>query len=308
MDNLWLYSTLRNYMRNILLSIFFILYACASLLAQTQGEKEARSAAKERDMIEVLRGAPLTINLDYDEEDEEDEEDIYVRKKREKRNVFFGAKTKKGFARTGYRGNQTLELFHYLKEDPDPDPYLRDFYWFDFKTKQIKNSKNFNKKYGGVLHGPYKKSKDDQVLEEGMYFFGVKHGRWVYHDRNDILINKEKYFKGWPRDSEIAYYDEERTKVKEVVPIEYGVKEGYYYHFYENGQLAVSGEYKFGIKVGHWVEYYPERRRRKKVIQYAIDPFDRTFTPYISKEWDTNGRLIFDHENRQQALEKAGYL
>jgi hypothetical protein len=139
--------------------------------------------------------------FDMDSEEEE-EEDIWVRKEKVKRNVFYGEKTKRGFTRSGYRGNRTEELFHYLKKERDPDPYIRDFYWIDFKTRQVKNSKAFNKKYGGVLHGPYTKQKDGQVLVQGMYYHGVKHGRWTYYDRNDILLKKEKYFnclRQWPR-------------------------------------------------------------------------------------------------------------
>jgi antitoxin component YwqK of YwqJK toxin-antitoxin module len=296
-------------MKKFLCLVIALQWPLVTLHAQEKSNEE-RERAKERDMIDFLRGAPLTVNLNYiDITEEEEEENVYVRKKREKKRVFYGEKTKRGFTRSGYRGNRTEELFHYLKKrDHGPDPYLRDFYWIDFKTKQIKNSKAYNKKYGGVLHGPYKKIKDGQVLVEGMYYYGVKHGRWVYYDRNDVLIAKEKYYKGWPRDSEITYYDKDRKMVKEVIPIEYGVREGYYYHFYENGALAVSGEYKYGVKVGQWIEYYPDRRRRKKTIQYTPDPFDRTFVPFISKEWDSNGRLVYDVEQRNNRLRQAGYL
>lgn len=289
-------------------NIIFCLFIITAAPVFSQDDKKEREATRERDMIDVLRGAPLTINLDYTEEEEEEEDDIWVRKEKVKRNVYFGEKTKRGFTRSGYRGNRTEELFYYLKKERQPDPYIRDFFWIDFKTRQVKNSKAFNKKYGGVLHGPYTKQKDGQVLVQGMYYHGAKHGRWTYYDRNDILLKKEKYFKGWPTESEITYYDKERTKVKEVIPVEFGVREGYYYHFYEDGALAVSGEFKFGVKVGQWVEYYPERRRRRKTIQYTTDPFDRNFVPYISKEWDTNGRLVYDVELRQRKLQQAGYL
>jgi len=31
----------------------------------------------------------------------------------------------------------------------------------------------------------------------------------------------------------------ERKKLKEIIPIEYGERDGYYYLFHENGQVAV---------------------------------------------------------------------
>src|SRR5690606_2431889 len=117
---------------------------------------------------------------------------------------------------------------------------------------------------------------------------------------NDILLNKEKYIKGWPKESEIVYYDREGKNVKEVTPIEYGEEEGVYYYFHDNGQVAVMGEYQYGEKVGVWKEYYKNRARRKKEIQYKEDPFQKNFTPYILREWDENGKLVYDQEQARK--------
>ena len=70
---------------------------------------------------------------DLDEEEEEEEEDPGRKKKKPKKNVFYGIKTKKGYTRTGYGDNTTVEIFHYLKEWTDPDPYVPDIHWFDFR-------------------------------------------------------------------------------------------------------------------------------------------------------------------------------
>ena len=109
----------------------------------------------------------------------------------------------------------------------------------------------------------------------------------------------------WPKESLARYYDKERTRIREIIPVEYGVKEGYYYYFYENGNIAVRGEYKDDRKVGEWIEYWPNRGRRKKIIQYREDPYNESFKPYTVKEWAANGSLVFDREAWQREI-KAG--
>jgi antitoxin component YwqK of YwqJK toxin-antitoxin module len=131
------------------------------------------------------------------------------------------------------------------------------------------------------------------VLEEGIFFKGTKHGRWVRKDKDNILLDKEKYYKGWPRESMVSYYDRERKKIKEIIPIEYGEKEGNYFYFHENGQVAVAGEFHWDAPVNEWVEYYPNGFR-KKIIRYDEDPFDQIFRPFTLKEWDPRGKVVYE--------------
>lgn len=249
----------------------------------------------------IITGAPMTVDLktDEDKKDKDEDDKTEPKKKKHKKNVFYGEKTKKGYTRSGYGSGVTIELFHYLKEYKGPDEYVPDFYWYDSRAKRIKDSKNVNKKFAGVLHGPYQKIRNGEVVVEGMYWHGLKHGRWMYYDNNGILLNKEIYFKGWHKESEITYYGQDRQKIKEVVPVQYGEKEGEYYYFYPDGQMAVKGQYHFDHKVGTWIEYYPYRRRRKKYVQYRHDAFNGKFDPYIEKEWDIHGKLLYDHKPAQ---------
>ncbi len=271
---------------NSRLKILFTLAAAFLLASPVFAQEEDFSFEPQYD-------SPLTIDLDaLDEENEK----IDVKKKKPKRNVYYGVKTKKGFTRTGFGDNTVVELFSYLKVYEAPDDYVRDIYWYNFKRKRIVASRNIDKEYAGILHGPYRKMLGDQLLEEGHFYKGTKHGRWVELNKSDILLNKEKYYKGWPRESKIAYWDVERTKMKEVIPIEYGEKEGYYYAFHENGQIAVMGEYQFDHKVGVWREYYPIRNRRKREVDYGKDPFDESYGTYILREWNDKGELIYDRE------------
>jgi antitoxin component YwqK of YwqJK toxin-antitoxin module len=240
---------------------------------------------------------PLTIDLE-----EEEEEYVAPKKKKRKKKVFYGIKTKKGFNRIVRGNNVYIEFFYYLKEPAPIDPYVRDIYWYNFKKRKIEKTRRANNKYMVMLHGPYRRiNLDDEVLEEGIFYKGMRHGRWTNYEKlydYYVLKDKQKYFKGWPKESRVAYYDQERTQLKEVIPVAYGEKEGYYFKFHENGQIAAWGEYKFDTKVGIWNEYYedPRRRRRKRQIQYSEDPFDESFKPFILKEWDERGKLIYDHK------------
>ncbi len=277
----------------------YILFSLIPVFLFAQEEEKQDTVATPADSIrksfQFLDGAPVTIDLNAQEEEEEEEKD--KKKEKVKKNFFYDKKTRKNFTISGYGDNVTRELFNYLKKEyVEPDPYVRDFYWYDFKRKQIRSTKNSDPKFSGILHGPYEKLRDGETIESGMYWNGLRHGRWMRYDNNGILMDKMVYFKGWPIDSKITYYDEQRTQVKEVIPIVYGDKEGTYLYFHKNGQVAVQGEFRFDQKVGLWVEFYDQRRRRKKTIQYGLDPFSKDFMPFINQEWDDEGKLVYDRE------------
>lgn len=225
--------------------------------------------------------------------DEAVEEPIAIKKKKPRKKVFYGIKTKKGFTRRGYGDNVTLELFYYLKNPEPANTFARDIYWYDYERKVIQKTSRFDPSRGVLLHGPYKRMIGNVVVEEGIYYKGTKHGRWMAYDREDILVDKAKYYKGWPKESLVTYYDPiERKKIKEIVPVEFSEREGYYYMFHESGEMAVVGEYKFDKKVGEWVEYYPNGTR-KKLISYPAEPFDPEFKPFIKREWTDQGREVY---------------
>jgi len=228
----------------------------------------------------------------------QNEEPIPTKKKKPKKKVFYGLKTKKGFTRKGYGDKMTIELFYYLKKAEKPNGFVRDVYWFDFSRREIRRTTpaGFDQKKGVLVHGPYKRMMGGTVLEEGIFYKGTKHGRWMAHNRFDQLEDKEKYYKGWPKESIVTYYDpDKKTKVKEIIPMEYGEKEGFYYLLHENGQVAVRGEYRWDHKVNEWIENYPNGKR-KRVIAYAKDPFDELFRPYVRREFDENGKEIYSND------------
>lgn len=234
---------------------------------------------------------PLTLDL---EKAEEENKENTKKKKKVKKNFYYGLKTKKGFTTRGRGKSEEMILFNYLKQYRAPNPYVRDIYWYDLEQKRIMKSRRVDQEKGVLLHGPYKVLRNDIVVEEGIFYIGTKHGRWVRKTPDDILIDKEYYFKGWPKESLVRYYDPTtRTKIKEIIPVEYGIREGYYFYFYEDGNVAVTGEYRYGNKVGKWRSYYPNRRRMRE-IQYRRDPNNDNFRPYITREWNEAGKATYD--------------
>ncbi|MBW3545565.1 MAG: hypothetical protein KY428_08230 [Bacteroidetes bacterium] len=111
------------------------------------------------ELFKVNYETPLTIDLK--EGDLEETEDPTKKKKKKKKNpkIFWGIKTKRGYTKTGFGDRTVVELFHYLKDKDyvGPDPYSRDFYWYDFKKKKIVNTPRVNRDNAGVLHGKYQK-------------------------------------------------------------------------------------------------------------------------------------------------------
>ena len=281
------------------ITLFFsFLISSGNVLAQ---DADTLTVADTTSIEEILGFDPNDENAGtIDLAEEEKKEEVEAKKKKRKKNVYYDLKTKKGFTKKGFGEREVITLFNYLKEYKAPNPYIRDVYWYDTKSGQIKVSSNVDKENARILHGPYKRLLGDQVIEEGIFYIGTKHGRWTEFNSNDILLNKEKYIKGWPKESEITYYDRNGEHVKEVTPIEYGEEEGVYYYFHDNGQVAVMGEYQYGEKVGVWKEYYKNRARRKKEIQYKEDPFQRNFTPYILREWDENGKLVYEQKSARR--------
>lgn len=269
-------------MRLRLIFLFFCLLASAFAFAQQQDDEPTEQ--EQRFTIDT------PASLDFQKEDEP----INTKKpKKPKKKVFYGIKTKKGFTRKGYGDRITYELFYVLKKPEKPQTFARDIYWFDYTRKEIRKTATFDPAKGVLLHGPYEKRQGTLVLQKGIFYKGTKHGRWLTYNKDSVLTDKEKYYKGWPRESEVSYYDpSERKKMKEIIPIEFGERDGFYYRFYENGQPAVMGEYRWDQKIGDWTEYYPNKKR-KKIITYPKEPFDKEVRPFIRAEWNEQGKEIY---------------
>ena len=219
---------------------------------------------------------------------------LQTKKKKKKKKIYFGEKTKKGFIKSVSGRNNLYENFNYINKYILKDQYSQEIYLYDKKKKKIvKSKKQINESY--MLHGPYIKRIDDQTIEEGFFYYGLKHGRWVRLNRSDILQDKETYFMGWLNESIRFFWDPKKENLKEIIPIKYGEKNGIYYAFHINGNLAAKGEYQFNNKIGLWIEYYSKNGKKKREIKYNKDPYNKNKT-YISREWNLNGKLIYDRD------------
>ena len=205
-----------------------------------------------------------------------------------------GIKVEKQLIRQGTGNNLTFLEFYTLKEFTQPNSYNRHLFWYDRKANRIVEGIGRDRATNDLMHGPYKKYLGDLVVEEGWYYLGAKDGRWELYDKNYNLLNKEYYERGFYQDSEISFYDESQTKIKEVKPKLYGKVTGEYLTFNESGTLAEQGMMDDSVKVGRWVEYYPTGNRRKKETQYGKDCYDNGFESYIVYEYDEKGKIIFE--------------
>ncbi|MGL4629710.1 MAG: toxin-antitoxin system YwqK family antitoxin [Leadbetterella sp.] len=207
---------------------------------------------------------------------------------------------KKVIAKRGSGLRMVYQEFYILKESIEPSRYTREVYWYSSKTGRIVSALSRDIDESTLLHGPFKEYKGENLVREGSYYMGAKHGRWVEYDKNFNLLNKEIYEKGYYAEDSIYYHNGDSSKLKEVVPFQFGRKSGPYFKFYEDGTLEEEGKYDTGIKVGKWIEYYQGGNRRKKETQYPKDMLD-TSEPKILREYDEKGKLIYDYTAKPES-------
>lgn len=238
---------------------------------------------------------PTKPDITLEDEEPQKTDTIPDAEEKVKRNVFYGEKTKKAYTSFADRNTEDYKLFYVLPEPATAAPYVRKVFYHDPKSNTIKSAVGKGQMLERVLHGPYERLVNDIVVEKGDFYYGTKHGTWLYQRMDSTLYDKEHYTKGWLRDAQITYYDEDsKTRVKEVIPFQYGKKEGTYYYFFESGNIAVTGEYVFDRKVGVWTEYYDMPVVvRKRQLQYPKAFYEWNFEPYILREWDRNSQTIY---------------
>lgn len=223
-----------------------------------------------------------------------------VRKKKPKKRMFYGEMTKKGFIKKLNGRKTTTEFFYYLSKSQEVQPFVKEIYWFHKVKKKILLGAipPKDKPFAKILHGPYKKITDGKVEEEGIFYFGAKHGRWMFEKLQGdemILVEKEKYYKGHPKESIFSYYDADKTKIKEVVPIKNGERHGEYVKFSPEGNLLSEGRYEYNVKVGKWTDYFDNNKRKiKRQLQYQKTWDEKDFQPYTLIEYDDKGKVTYD--------------
>jgi len=214
--------------------------------------------------------------------------------------MFEGIKVSRMFIR---HASGFVEKFHYIKNFKSPPPNITELYYYNKLTGKITmrnpldvGMSTFDKENFLLLHGPYIKTKGDQIYEQGSFYLGAKHGRWEKFDKNFVLQEKFYYNKGIAKDAELIYENDTKGKaiLKEIIPLQHGLRHGTYIAYYPSGRVAERGQYVEGCKVGRWTEYYDrDKNPRRRETIYPSRAHDDT-PPYISREWDENGKLITD--------------
>lgn len=283
-------------MKRISLFLLFSLFLSKITFAQ-KNNSDKKTESDSSGVINSVLFPTIAPLLLFDEAKEKEEKK--EKKKKARKNLWFGIKTSKGGTRRVIRGQEYLEFFNYTIAQREPNPYIRDVYWFDLKEKVVR-TEGFIPGQGYLLHGPYQRMVNETVVESGMFYYGMKHKTWMVFDDRSVLQDKAHFSEGWPKESKVSYFNETSKAVEKIIPIQYGLEEGNFFHFYENQQIAVTGEYRFGEKVGLWTEYWDTKNTkaiRKREIQYQEQPYTKNFRPFIRAEWDKDGNLIYKREN-----------
>ena len=225
------------------------------------------------------------------------------------KNVYEGLKTEKRIATFGNGNKQTTEEFYVLNDDAEISMYARDIRWYDYKMQRTSTNVIKNIEEAAILHGPYKRFVGDDLVEEGFFYLGTKHGRWERYgkefDNDYVLLDKLSYLKGNPAESSISYYDANKTKINEVLPKQYGKTTGDYFAYYESGNLKTEGHYDDNLKTGKWIDYYEfgTGGKRKKETQYQKDKYDTDFQSFIIREYNNKGQLTFENKEAIKKME-----
>ncbi len=231
-------------------------------------------------------------------------------KNKQSKTEYEGFSMVKAYTKFGSGDRTIVEEFHILRDNDaaKPLPYIRDIYRYYQKSGRVTNSIVRDEGSGLLLHGPYKRYQNGDLVEEGYYYAGMKDGRWEKYDSHFMLLDKSRWHQGVPAESKLTFYDSTHHKIKEIVPMEYGKIKGTYMAFHENGLLAEEGKYENGVKVGRWTEYYPinpgGRRMRRKLTQYASNQWDTEFESYTITEWDEKGKVTYERSKEKVVQEE----
>lgn len=215
--------------------------------------------------------------------------------KKLKGKTFLGKRIKKGFARSGSGKSAVIEKFYYLARFEALDPYAPTKYYYNKKRRKVEHSATVDPAKSLVLHGPYEKRQGAALLESGYFYLGTKHLRWErYAVKDNVLLAKYHWEKGFLRDARITYYENSKSKIREVVPYYQGRLEGDYARFLPDGQLDWTGQFQSGRPVGTWINYWGFKNRRHALWQYPASAFEPEDEPELLREYNRSGTLIYE--------------
>jgi antitoxin component YwqK of YwqJK toxin-antitoxin module len=234
-----------------------------------------------------------------------------VVKKQLKKNEYENSKFERRFSSFGSGEKAISEEFGILSEDTEISMYAREIRWFDVKMQRTTTNVIKDWATAEILHGPYKRYQGEKLLEEGFYYLGTKNGLWVTYgkeaDGDFVLLDKQYYKKGHTAESKVSYYDTDKTKLKEIIPVAYGKQTGNFFEYFESGNIKTEGHFDDGIKIGKWIEYHEfgSGSKRKTETQYPKDKYDSVSETYLIREYDTKAQLLYENTDAIKRAEAS---
>ncbi|GAB3987114.1 hypothetical protein GCM10028807_06140 [Spirosoma daeguense] len=231
-------------------------------------------------------------------------------KNKQSKTEYEGLSMVKVYTKIGSGDRTIVEEFHILRDNDAAKPlaHVREIFRYYQKSGRVTSSIVRDEGNGLLLHGPYKRFQNGDLMEEGFYYAGMKDGRWEKYDTKFMLLDKIRWHRGVSAESRLVYYDSSHHKIKEIIPVEYGKVKGTYLAFHENGLLAEEGKFDNGVKIGRWTEYYPinpsGRRMRSKLIQHASSQWETPFESFVITEWDQKGKVTFERSKDKVVQEE----
>ncbi len=212
--------------------------------------------------------------------------------KKEPKGYYMGLKTKQMVLKYEDGSDVVVEVFQLLPDYKEPLAYIESKHYFNTKNGKLAHGANIPKEDGLPLHGQYVKRINNKTVEKGQYYVGTKHGRWEkFHKKEGYLQQKETFNKGLPYESVFVYYDDKKTKIKEIISVVDGYKNGQYIAFFPNGTIRERGYYQEDVPIRVWTEYH-ENGVRKRETKYGDTFLEKAQAPVVLKEYDNKGKVI----------------
>lgn len=167
---------------------------------------------------------------------------------------------RKIFRQDGY----DIECYVYIKDDKKLDA-KRLYYWY--RSQKIHQS--LGQSGGNLLHDGYKKyTRDNQLVEQGIFDYGIRVGIWREWYPSGVLKRISNYRHGYRHGQEIVFSIE--------------------------GNKMMEGKYSKNRKVGRWINYASE-----DTLYYKQDSI------YESKPTTKVGHFIRGLFHKRDSTEKA---
>ena len=162
---------------------FLVFCCCFSLVGFSQNDEPlVLSSDTTLSEIDTSRYVHFFNEVDPLLEFAAEEEEKEFKKKKPKKKVFYGIKTKKGYTKKGYGSKMAIEVFYYIPDYTEPVPYVKDVYWFNLLNYEVvKGRRKLDPEKSRLLHGPYKKMVDGNVMESGVFYFTINLPTGMFH-------------------------------------------------------------------------------------------------------------------------------